>query len=453
MTFNEEMLLQRLADLEDGYSVARYIVAFSGGLDSTVLLHALCRTRERHASPLVALHVNHDLHPDSSSWEQHCRRVAQKLEVEYLGRTVAVRKRAAGLEAAAREARYEALGAEMQENDVVLSAHHEEDQAETLLLNLMRGSGLAGLAGIGARQPFGPGLLIRPLLDVSRQAIERYARELGLEWIEDPANVDLRFDRNYLRREILPRLRTHWPAVSSRLRRSAELAAESAALQDDLAKLDLGPLVAASGAADRLDIPGLRRLPAARQRNVLRYAIKNCGLPPAPSSRLAQVLAELLPARSDAQPLVRWHGGEVRRYRQKLYLLPETEALSHKPVLPQRMLSTGGPLDLGRFGRLPLGTLQLEGGDSVGIDPVLANCGLEVRFRRGGEKIRPFGRDATRPLKKLLQEAGVVPWMRQWVPLLFAGEALVAVGDLWIAADCARDAGFVVRWDQKPSIF
>ena len=457
MPFNANLLLRRLLDLQGEVTARRYLVGFSGGLDSTVLTHALRHAPGRGA-PIVAVHVNHAMQPDAEAWEEHCRRVAEALQVEFIARTVeVVDDRGIGLEAAGREARYTAIRALMQEGDVVLSAHHEDDQAETLLLNLMRGSGMAGLAGIGASQPFGPGLLIRPMLGVSRQDIERYAGEFELQWIDDPSNLDLRFDRNYLRQQILPRLRQRWPAVTARLSHSAELAGEAARLQDELARLDLRELVETAdddvaAAPDRLDIAGLAKLSSARQRNVLRCAIKACGLPQAPASRLRQIQDELLPARKDAGPLVRWRGAEVRRYRTKLYLLRGSRpGWRVEAATPLVLYGDGKEIHLG-----PFGTLRLErvtGRAEPGIDPELVAEGLTLRFRTGGEKIKPYGRKDTRPLKKLLQEHAVVPWMRQNLPLLYADDTLVAVADLWIAADCARDDGFRVRWNSKPSLF
>jgi tRNA(Ile)-lysidine synthase len=450
MTFNADLLLRNLVALQGEVTAKRYLVGFSGGLDSTVLVHALGQaTLDR--TPIVAVHVNHALHPDAAAWQEHCRRIAEALHVEFLAQTVAVAdKEGIGLEAAARDARYTAIRALMQEGDILMSAHHEEDQAETLLLNLLRGSGLAGLAGIGACQRFGPGLLVRPMLGIPRRDIERYARDFDLHWIEDPSNRDLRFDRNYLRKEILPRLRLRWPAASARLSRSAELAGEAAGLQDDLARLDLGELVeSADDDTNRLDIQGLLKLSAARQRNALRYAIRASGLPPAPGPRLRQIQDELLTAREDARPLVRWPGAEVRRYRTKLYLLRSAAREAAREAAPPFVLYGDGQevaLD-------PFGVLRLERAAGPGIDPELVADGLTLRFRTGGEKIRPYGRKDTRPLKKLLQERAVVPWMRQNLPLLYADDTLVAVADLWIAADCARDNGFQVRWNRKPSIF
>jgi tRNA(Ile)-lysidine synthase len=454
MPFNTDLLLRSLLDLQGEVTPRRYLVGFSGGLDSTVLTHAL-RQAPVPRAPILAVHVNHGMQPDAGAWEEHCRRVAAALDVEFVARAVAVAgDRGFGLEAAAREARYTAIRTLMQEGDVLLSAHHEDDQAETLLLNLMRGSGVAGLAGIGASQPFGPGLLLRPMLKVSRTDIERYAKEFDLQWIDDPSNLDLRFDRNYLREEILPRLRRRWPAVTARLSHSAELAGEAASLQDELASLDLRTLAGtahddAASAPDRLDIGGLAKLRPARQRNVLRCAIRACGLPQAPASRLRQIQNELLTAREDARPLVRWPGAEVRRYRTKLYLLAGSQQSGGAGAATRLILyGDGKDVPLG-----PLGMLRLERAAGPGIDPELVAHGLTLRFRAGGEKIKPHGRTDTRPLKKLLQEHGVVPWMRQNLPLLYAGDTLVAAADLWIAADCARDGGFQVRWSNKPSIF
>ena len=439
-----DRLLQRLSELEQSDRPSRYLVAFSGGLDSTVLLHALWRGRARHATPIVAVHVNHELQADARRWEAHCRRFAAHLGVEFVRQTLDLPPGdPRGTEGAARELRYRAISELVGAGDHVLTAHHEEDQAETLLLNLMRGSGVAGLAGIGARRALGRGLLLRPLLDVSRAEIERYAALHGLEWCDDPSNADLRFDRNFLRREILPALRRRWPAASAGLRKSAELLGEAGQLQADLAMIDL---VRAGGDPARLDGAEFGRLSAARQRNLLKLAIRRLDLPPAPATRLAQVVRELVPAPADARPLVRWPGAEVRRYRDRLYILHERDyaACPAAPVLP----ADGREVALGPF----LGRLVLERRTAVGIDPALVGDGLRIGFRKGGEKLRPLGRAHTHPLRKLCQEVGIVPWMREFLPLLYAGDRLVAVADLWIAQDAQSTHGYAVRWLGKPAL-
>jgi len=444
MTFTNEVLLERLRALEETAAPARFLVAFSGGMDSTVLLHALAASREQHGKPVIGVHINHGLHAEADNWDRHCREVAADFCVPYIGRKVHVAEDAgSGLEAAARAARYAALLQLVRDGDWLLSAHHEDDQAETLLLNLLRGSGLAGLAGIAALQKFGPGSLLRPLLGIPGSALHDYAREYELKWIEDPSNQDTRFDRNYLRRQVLPLLAARWPAVAARFRQSAELASESSQLLADLADLDLQQL----GGPARLSVAALAELSLARQRNVLRRAIRLCGLPPAPATRLYQAVHELIPARSDAQPLVDWPGAELRRYRDQLYVLAPAEA---ETSATQRCLSD-------RHSRVDLGPgqgeLTLVNDIAGGISRDAVTAGLEVRYRAGGEEIRPSGRRHTRKLKKLLQDEGVVPWMRQRLPLLFAGDRLVAVADLCIADEYAARQGWGVRWEHRPAIY
>lgn len=439
--------MARLDDLGGALAEpTRYVVAYSGGLDSTVLLHALSMGLRSLASPaaLVAVHIDHQLHPDSTAWADHCERYAGSLGVRFERRSAHIPRDAGeGIEAAARVARYAILESLLETGDWLLSAHHENDQAETLLLNLMRGSGLAGLAGIGSSRPIGKGWLLRPLLGVPRSELERYAAAEALAWVEDPSNAESRYDRNFLRNEVLPLLRTRWPAAAGSLRRSADLAAEAAALLAELAELDL----ADAGVPARLDLAVLRRLPLPRQRNLLRHAIRRLGLPLPPATRLTQIVEELAGAREDAQPFVSWPGVEVRRYRDHVYLLRES------PPVPgdvtELLLPDQAPLALG-VGR---GSLVLDPAGGPGIRPSVASAGLRVTWREGGERFRPKGHAQTHSLKKLLQEAGIVPWQRAKIPLLYCDERLVAVGDLWIAADFVGEDGYRVRWLERPELF
>lgn len=441
MAFDSDVLLDRLQALTAGYLLRRWIVAFSGGIDSTALLHALANADTD--VPIVAVHIDHGLHPDSASWSEHCESVANGLGVQFKRHRVQVPGNADnGPEAAARQARYAALLSIVGNGDCLLSGHHENDQAETLLLNLMRGSGPAGLAGIGASQAFGRGLLLRPMLGVSGEDIDAYARQSDLVWIDDPSNVDTRFDRNFVRQEIMPKLASRWPAVSNRLRRSAELVGEASELLNELADIDL----AACGTCERLSLAGMARLSAPRQRNLLRRAVRLCGLSPPPATRLYQAINELIPAREDAQPLVTWAGAELRRYREHLYIL----AAPGDGVLPaESRLMPGGELVVPGPG---MGSIELRAGEVTGIDPAIAAAGIELRFRSGGEELRIAGDGSTRKLKKLLQEAGVLPWMRERLPLLYVGEELVAVGDMWISADHVAKPGLTVVWHDKPSL-
>lgn len=439
MTFGPAILAERLAKLE---AVAgepeRYVVAFSGGLDSTVLTHALGKLS---AVPVLAIHVDHGLQAESESWAQHCASAAAEFGVEFRSLRVAVDLDSGkGPEASARDARYAALRAQLRAGDWLLSAHHREDQAETLLLNLIRGSGPAGVAGIGEIRRFDPGWLVRPLLNVDRASIEKYANDAALDWVEDPSNSDHRFDRNYLRHEVLPRLQSRWPDVAARLQRSAGHAGEAANLLTELAQIDLERL---GGRAQRLPIDGLAELSQARQRNLIRYALRELGLSTPTAAQLDQVMSELMSARQDAQPLVSWPGASVRRYRNGLYLLPEylADAIRSASV-------SGDKIELGAG----LGTLHFVASSDAGLSSALVQRGLVIKARTGGEEFRPQGQSHTRKLKKLLQEEAVVPWMRDRLPLVYCGEQLVAVGDLWLAADAVTEPGVAVRWKGRPTL-
>jgi tRNA(Ile)-lysidine synthase len=439
VSFGPAILAEYLAELENiAGRPARYVIAFSGGLDSTVLAHALAQCSD---VPVLAIHIDHALQTDSANWSEHCAQIAAALEIEFLSLSVNVQLESGkGPEASARDARYAALHAELNAGDWLLSAHHREDQAETLLLNLIRGSGPAGVAGIGNIRRFGAGWLVRPMLNVDRADILQHASDQGLQWIEDPSNTDRRFDRNFLRHEVLPRLKERWPDIATRLQRSAGHAGEASQLLIELAAIDLESL---GSRAARLPIDGLAELSAARQRNVIRFALRGLGLSTPTAVQVDRILNEVIPARLDAQPLVSWPGAAVRRYRNGLYLLPENlaEAIVATPL-------QGEKLELG----VGLGTLHFESGADIGISPELLSEGLTIKPRVGGEKFQPQGQSHTRKLKKLLQEEGVVPWMRDRLPLIYSGERLVAVGDLWLAEDTVARPGVAVSWVGRPAL-
>ena len=417
-----------------------YVVAFSGGVDSAVLLHLVASLDD--GVPLVALHIDHGLHPESARWAEQAERFAAGLGVDCRVINVETRDSGHGVEAAARAARYAAFDEFLSVGDWLLSAHHRDDQAETLLLNLLRGSGALGLAAMPRARPCGHGLLVRPFLDVGRDDIHAYAGEHGLDWQDDPSNLDRRFDRNFIRHDVIPVLGTRWPGVSKALARSAELAADTHALLDALAAEDLGDIGAAT--PRRLPLTGLRRLDPRRQANLLRYACRKATLPPPPVSRLREIQQTLLCAADDAQPVVTWSGASVRRYRDTVFLLREDV----ENELPTTTLTPDVPVELGEG----LGTLILRSTDSIGIAPDAAMGGLSVAQRQGGERLKPSREGATRRLKSLLQEAAVLPWMRNRLPLLEHDGNLVAVGDLWVDAAYQAEPGYAIVWENRPEI-
>ncbi len=416
MPFSPAQLLARLALLPPAH---RYWVAYSGGCDSTVLLHALAALQDQLPVEVRALHVNHHLHPAAPQWAEHCHRVCEALDIPLYEINVDARgSKGESPEAAAREARYRIFTEMLQEGDGLLLAHHRDDQAETLLLQLLRGSGPRGLAAMPSQRPLGAGWLGRPLLGFTREALCQYAGAEGLAWIDDPSNFDTEYDRNFLRQEIMPLLQQRWPSAASTLARAAGHQAESVELLHQLAEAD-GQHCAGSR-AETLRIEPLTQLTPERQRNLLRYWIDSVNHLPLPDQqRLHRILDEVIPAAEDAQPCIAWPGGQVRRYAGLLYLL----AADPQPLV--------GPLhwDL-------TGTLELDDGRQLhavttrgkGLQMELqGNSGISVRFRQGGEVCRPAGRGHQHELKKLFQEWGVPPWERPRVPLLYVGEDIAAV--------------------------
>lgn len=441
MAFDSKLLLRKLAELTAEFRVGRWVVAYSGGIDSTVMLHALATSTTE--TSITAVHVNHGLHPESDLWAAHCERIAAELTVEFVSFRVNVPSdERQGPEAAARTARYAVLREMVNDHDCLLSAHHTGDQAETLLLNLMRGSGVDGLAGIGMRQPFGSGLLLRPMLHVPTESIDDYAKKHELDWVEDPSNADTRYDRNFLRQQVVPLLQSRWPAAVDRVQRSAHLVGEASTLLSDLAQIDLTSV----GTPDRLNSIALQNLSAPRQRNLLRHAIRLCGLPLPPATKLQQIIDVLIPAREDAQPLVSWAGAEVRRFRDRVFILAPLPACA--ATGSQCLTPDGPPIRLGTG----LGSVRLEPTQKLGISPALAKGGLQVQFRSGGEEMRVTGRSSTRKLKTLFQENAVLPWMRSRLPFLYADGQLVAVADLWIDDACKDEPGYVIQWDERPTL-
>ena len=444
MNFTPAIIAKQLAELESfAGKPSRYIVAFSGGLDSSVLLHALVNilTEEKNEVPIFAIHIDHGLQLESSSWVELCRKTAADFGVEFQSIKVNVQlKSGKGPEASARDARYSALCTEICDDDWLLTAHHREDQAETLLLNLIRGSGPAGVAGISRIRRFGAGWLARPMLNVDQADLQSYANDNGFRWIEDPSNTDRRFDRNFLRHEIMPRLKSRWSDITARLQRSAVHAGDASQLLIELAEIDLKNL---SSIPARIPIDQLTDLPVGRQRNVIRFALRNQGLSTPTTAQLNRVIHEVILAREDAQPLVTWPGVVVRRYRNSLYLMPEslTATIESTPILGNELLLGHG-----------LGRLSFELKANIGLSKELFDNGLTVKARIGGERISPLGQSHTRELKKLLQEEGIVPWMRDRLPLIYSGDRLVAVGDLWLAADAVSNPGIVVCWAGRPAL-
>ncbi len=400
---------------------ATYWVAYSGGLDSSVLLHAMAALRERLPGALRAIHVHHGLQHEADAWAAHCRRSCDRLGVPLeVCELALVPRPGESLEAFARAARYQAMAGAIGAGDMLLTAHHQDDQAETVLLHLLRGSGVDGLAAMPRVMRWRRGYLARPLLDWSRQQLRGYAEQARLEWVDDPSNRETAFDRNYLRREIVPRLKTRWPATAAAFARSAGHCADARRLLRDLAEIDLS--AAGGGGPDRLKVAVLERLTPARRRNLLRHWIRRQGMPVPGAAAIERILSEVAGAGCDRTPVFRWRGAEVRRFRGELYLMPP---LPSAPDPSLRLDWKGdAPLPLpDALGRLSLREIRGEG-----IDHQIWRKGhIQVGFRQGGERGHPCGQAHHRTLKHLFQAWGIPPWLRDRIPLIFIDGRLAAV--------------------------
>ncbi len=431
-------VLQRL-----GLSAATPLkVAFSGGLDSCVLLHALCRLREALQLPLHAVHVDHGLRPDSSGWARHAQQTCDRLKIPCTVERVQVtRIRGHGLEDAARRARYACLARHVASGDVLLTAHQADDQAETVLLQLLRGTGVHGLAAMPAMAAFHQGRLARPLLEFTREQLAAYARQENLQWIDDTSNADLRLSRNYLRHQVFPLLEAHWPEASRRIARSAGMAAEAVELLDELAESDWS--VCRGAERGTLSVMALRQLTPARRRNLTRCWLRRQGFQAPTAMHLDQVLAQVMRDPREKQAVIRWKGIEVCRYRDELMALrprAETDSTLRIPWNPTE------PLQIPGVGLLRAVAAQGDGlsQERIGKSPLI------VGLRRGGEVCRLPGRAHHHKLKKLLQEAGIPPWERSRLPLVYVKDDLAAIGDRWVCepyAARANEPGWKLRVD------
>jgi len=411
--------------LNEQPSSRRYLIALSGGCDSIALLHAMAAIRDELPAELVAIHINHGLQADAPAWAEHCAQVCQQLDIALIQVVLDLQiNKGESLEAVAREVRYNAIREHVIKGDTLLTAQHQDDQAETLLLQLLRGSGPSGLAAMPQLTTFGAGFHARPLLRFTRKQLHEYAVEQGLVWVEDASNRDTRFDRNFLRQEMMPLLARRWPAISHTLSRSARHCAEAQGLIDDMAMDALEKIVQPEGT---LSVQGLTALPAPQCCAVLRAWIQREGFQLPDTQHLDRIQKEMLHAAPDRNPLVGWAGCELRRYRNQLFIM--APLMSHDPNL---VLNWNGQLPL----QLPanLGVLTIGEGDQ-GIDPEKwQNSQIEIRFRQGGERCQLVGRKHTHSLKKLLQEKGVPPWRRDRTPLIYIDNQLAAVADLWMCA-------------------
>lgn len=441
MNYSPLLLIDELdAALTRLASARRFLIGLSGGLDSVVLLHAMAQLRGRSSGSMAlrAIHVDHQLHPDSANWLRHCERLCASLDIDCLSSRVTVAQDS-GVENAAREARYRAFETALAEGEDLLLAHHRDDQMETLLLRLMRGAGSRGLSGMPRNRALGRGRLLRPLLDIDRDELRRYAEAAGLDWVEDASNRDESLDRNYCRHSLLPLIEARWPSYRESWSKSAALAGESEVLLQELASMDLAAIATASPAV--VNREKLLALSEPRRRNVLRHWLGTLDAAELGWNKLQQLSNEVLP--SESGRLIA-NGLQLHCFRDGVHGLsaPELERQPEPVELDASALAA--PVSLENNGSLHFALAQGEGlaRDKLGA--------LSVRYRQGGESCKLSGRPG-KTLKKILQQAHMPPWLRDRQPLLFSGEALACIPGIGVSEEFAAgpdEASYRIEWRQ-----
>lgn len=421
---------------------SRWLIAYSGGVDSHLLLQTLVELKSDNPDwpKIEAVHVNHQLQTGADEWAQHCQLQCDKLNVPLLVQAVTIEDQPrTSLEQLAREQRYQFFESIMTGQDVLMMGHHLDDQVETALLRLLRGSGSKGLAAMPQTRVLGQGRLLRPLLEYGRDEIEKAAVHAGLQWIEDPSNQQTQFDRNFLRLSVLPQLEDRWPGYRQTIARACQLSDEASQLNEELAQIDADRLQLDFSAA-AWSITLLRQLSPLRQKNLIRLWLSERSLPMPSASQLQQVLKDILEASRDAQPVMQWAGIEARRFSDDLVVMPVLPAFDSS----QEMQWHGESWQIPASGNM---RAELETGS--GLKPQR----YTVRFRKGGERCKPVGRQGSQTLKKLFQEYQVPVWLRDRIPLLYsANNELAAVAGYWVCEGFQvepDEEGWTVSWQPE----
>jgi tRNA(Ile)-lysidine synthase len=410
-------------------------------VDSVTLLAVLAELAAGMQFSLRALHVNHGISSNASRWAQSCQDLCSGLNVPlHVERVEIGEHRSLGLEGAARRARYAAYA--RAEGDFIVLAHHRDDQAETLLLQLLRGAGPLGMAGMPGLRPLegSRARVLRPLLAVGRTDIEAWARERGLRWIDDESNDDIARQRNFIRHRVLPAIEEQYPAARVTIARAAAHLAEAGSLLTELARIDLAALEGPGG----IDTAGLRRLGATRAKNALRTLLRSREIPALAATRLDELLRQLVEAREDRTVLMSVDGWEVRRYRGRLLV---ERARAAAPADFREVWNGENRLPLLHLG----GVLKFKPEEGRGLSVrLLGAAEVTVRLRAGGERLRPMAGGPHRLLKKMLQERGIPPWRRTHWPVIYCGANLVSVPG--IGDDCdwqagPGEAGLILSWE------
>ena len=429
----------------DFSSYKRIGVAYSGGVDSTVLIHFLSLIPDLKKK-LFALHVNHGISSKSDLWEEHCKNNCLSLEIDFVSLKLEFKTIKNPNENELRKARYKELFSWSEEGDVICTAHHKDDQVETILFRILRGTGIKGLEGIKKFSKRKDVDLIRPFLDVSKEDLIKYAKQNNLSWVEDDSNDDLLITRNYIRNKVLPLLAKKWPQYSNSFTNLSTKAQDARLVLEELSYSDLNSCLGDS--KDHLSILKMKGLSKERIKNLMHTWLTQLNKVNIPSSFLEQAYRNIFQSREDSNPLISFGKPEIRgsfqlrRFNNYIYFLPLLD-----PILLETNNSWNW--NINRVLELPTGVLSSKKVFGKGLASETSGNNLKVKARSGGERCKPFGRSKSQKLKKLFQEYKVPPWVRDRIPLVYVGDQLAAVSDLWVCDEFVAkkdERGIVLSW-------
>tara|TARA_Y100000748_G_scaffold291281_1_gene278599 strand:- start:1044 stop:2378 length:1335 start_codon:yes stop_codon:yes gene_type:complete len=419
-------------------------LALSGGLDSMVLLH-LMWTHLNDKYKIRAIHVNHNLNEGANDWSAFCEKQCNRLGIDLSIKSIHPENNGFGLEASARDERYQVIKEDLAQNELLLTAHHKDDQLETILFRIFRGTGVNGLRGIVHYKEEKSHTIFRPLIEYSRTELEEYAALNKIKWIEDDSNENISFDRNYIRNQIVPKIKDRWKDVQESTHRLSLIAAESHELLNELATDDLFN----ESDLSSVSISCFESKSIPRIKNMIRFLIEKNNMDMPSMHILNSGLADLI--RDDKKTAeIKWSNFVIRRFKKKLYFLNVSVAMPFKP--PEDISwSINQPIDL----HYPIGSLEIDYMNGSGISLNKCSENLQIKFRKGGEKISLKTKKTPKTLKDFFNEKKILPWVRDKIPLIYDDQDLICIGDFWINDDYRaekKERSFIILWNKNMRI-
>ncbi len=396
----------------------KIIIAYSGGIDSSVLLHLIFSIKDDLKQSLEVIHINHGLHEKSDNWEIFCKAQCKKFNISFKAINInELPPKNESIESWARNKRYFLITKEMKKGDLLLTAHHMDDQVETFFLQVLRGAGPRGLSSMPVIKKITNGYHVRPFLNIRRSELEKYANTNNLSWQDDESNLDVRYDRNYLRHKVLTYLEMAWPSYRQSISRAISHQKESMDLLNDIASEDMSKVLHKNFV--NLDIKLLKELNLPRQKNLIFYWLDNLNLEKPGSRHMDQIIKTLINTSSDKSPCVNWKNTEVRKYRDYLYA---SNTIKQHNINEEIHWNTNLPIEIQGEKLIAKETL----GKGI-LRSCIDGAKISIRYRNGGEKIYSNSLNNSKTVKQLFQEHGVLPWFRDRVPLIYVNEELAVI--------------------------